>query len=154
METSPAPVKGWTIYTYAWRPGPLSWEGSLSCHTCCDTGPRFFFFGLVRRITPFSRFWQHAWGCWIPIVTRILTGSHKKSRVHARHYSLDGAAVLSVVSRALKFKSLYVIIVNRWHVWKFFALFVLIRRSFESKKRWKLVGSRNLYRQVNTKYFL
>ena len=22
--------------------GPLSREGSLSCHTCCDTGPRFF----------------------------------------------------------------------------------------------------------------
>jgi hypothetical protein len=21
---------------------PLSREGSLSCHTCCDTGPRFF----------------------------------------------------------------------------------------------------------------
>jgi hypothetical protein len=25
-----------------WRSGPLSREGSLSCHTCCDTGPRFF----------------------------------------------------------------------------------------------------------------
>jgi hypothetical protein len=23
-------------------PGPLSREGSLSCHTCCNTGPRFF----------------------------------------------------------------------------------------------------------------
>jgi hypothetical protein len=27
---------------YAWSSGPLSREGSLSCHTCCDTGPRFF----------------------------------------------------------------------------------------------------------------
>jgi hypothetical protein len=27
---------------YARRSGPLSREGSLSCHTCCDTGPRFF----------------------------------------------------------------------------------------------------------------
>jgi hypothetical protein len=24
------------------RSGPLSREGSLLCHTCCDTGPRFF----------------------------------------------------------------------------------------------------------------
>jgi hypothetical protein len=27
---------------YAWCSGPVSREGSLSCHTCCDTGPRFF----------------------------------------------------------------------------------------------------------------
>jgi hypothetical protein len=26
------------------RSGPLSREGSLSCHTCCDMGPRFFLF--------------------------------------------------------------------------------------------------------------
>jgi hypothetical protein len=38
METSPLPV----IYAYARRSGPLSREGSLSCLTCCDTGPRFF----------------------------------------------------------------------------------------------------------------
>jgi hypothetical protein len=42
METSPLPVKGCKIYAYARRSGPLSREGSLSCHTCCDTGPRFF----------------------------------------------------------------------------------------------------------------
>jgi hypothetical protein len=29
-------------YANAWRSGPLSREGSLSCHTCYDTGPRFF----------------------------------------------------------------------------------------------------------------
>jgi hypothetical protein len=40
METSPLPVKGCKIY--ARRPGPLNREGSLSCHICCDTGPRFF----------------------------------------------------------------------------------------------------------------
>jgi hypothetical protein len=41
----------WRRHHYRWRAakfssarcsGPLSREGSLSCHTCCDTGPRFF----------------------------------------------------------------------------------------------------------------
>jgi hypothetical protein len=35
MVTSPLPA-----YARRWR--PLSREGSLSCHTYCDTGPRFF----------------------------------------------------------------------------------------------------------------
>jgi hypothetical protein len=30
------------------RSGPLSREGSLSCHTYCDTGPRFIV-GLIRK---------------------------------------------------------------------------------------------------------
>jgi hypothetical protein len=42
METSPLPVKGYKIYAYAQHSGPLSREGSLSCHTCCDTGSWFF----------------------------------------------------------------------------------------------------------------
>jgi hypothetical protein len=42
MEMSPLPVKGYKIWAYARRSGPLSMEGSLSCHTCCDTGPLFF----------------------------------------------------------------------------------------------------------------
>jgi hypothetical protein len=42
IETSPLPVKGCKIYAYAWRSGPLSREGFLSCHTCCDTGLRIF----------------------------------------------------------------------------------------------------------------
>jgi hypothetical protein len=42
METLPLPVKGCKIWAYARRSGPLSREGSLSCHTCCDKGPRFF----------------------------------------------------------------------------------------------------------------
>jgi hypothetical protein len=41
-ETSPLPVKGCKIKAYARRLGPLSRWGFLSCHTCCDTGPRFF----------------------------------------------------------------------------------------------------------------
>ena len=41
VEMSPLPVKG-CKKAYARRPGPLSREGSLSCNTCCDTGPRFF----------------------------------------------------------------------------------------------------------------
>jgi hypothetical protein len=42
METSPMPVKGFKIKAYARRSGPLSREGSFSCHTCCDMGPWFF----------------------------------------------------------------------------------------------------------------
>jgi hypothetical protein len=39
METSPFPVKGCRIY--ARRSGPLIRDGSLSCHSCFDTGLRF-----------------------------------------------------------------------------------------------------------------
>jgi hypothetical protein len=42
METSPLSVKSCKILAYARRSGPLSREGSLSCHTCCDMGHRFF----------------------------------------------------------------------------------------------------------------
>jgi hypothetical protein len=38
---SPLPVTGLQILAYARRSGPLSREGSLSCHTYSDTGPRF-----------------------------------------------------------------------------------------------------------------
>jgi hypothetical protein len=36
------PVKCCKIYAYIRRSGPLNGDGSLSCHTCSDTGPRFF----------------------------------------------------------------------------------------------------------------
>jgi hypothetical protein len=38
---SPLPVTGLQILPYARCSVPLSREGSLSCHTYCDTGPRF-----------------------------------------------------------------------------------------------------------------
>jgi hypothetical protein len=38
---SPLPVTGLQILAYARRSGPLSREGSLSCHAYCDTRPRF-----------------------------------------------------------------------------------------------------------------
>jgi hypothetical protein len=41
METSPLPMKGCKIKAYARRSEPLSREGSLLCHTYCDTGPHF-----------------------------------------------------------------------------------------------------------------
>jgi hypothetical protein len=41
METSPLPM-GCKILAYVRRSWPLSREGSVSCHTCCDTGPRIF----------------------------------------------------------------------------------------------------------------
>jgi hypothetical protein len=42
MFTSPLLVKGCKIYANARCSGYLSREGYLSCHICCDTGPRFF----------------------------------------------------------------------------------------------------------------
>jgi hypothetical protein len=42
IETLPLAVKGCKILAYAGRSGPLSGKWSLSCHTYCDTGPRFF----------------------------------------------------------------------------------------------------------------
>jgi hypothetical protein len=81
---------------YARFSGPLSREGSLSCHICCDTGPRFFRSHLKDRpIQPplsthkgiwriyshqdphgyhFSRLLRHTRGCGGPILFRILTG--------------------------------------------------------------------------------
>ena len=40
-DTSSLSVKGCKIWSIARYLRPLVREGSLSCHTCCDTGPRF-----------------------------------------------------------------------------------------------------------------
>jgi hypothetical protein len=70
METSQLPLKG-QIQAYARHSGPLRREGSLSCHTGCDTGLGFS--GLIRRTAQFSRLLGHTRGCGGPILTRILT---------------------------------------------------------------------------------
>jgi hypothetical protein len=76
---------------------PLSREGCLSCHTCCDTGLRFFRSHTKDRLiqspltthkwmwriysnpdplgSPFNRLLRLTRGCRGPILTRILTGS-------------------------------------------------------------------------------
>jgi hypothetical protein len=64
MERSTLPVKGWNLRYMLGTPGFFSREGSLSCHTCCDMGPRFF-----------SSHPKDAWGCREPILTPSLTGS-------------------------------------------------------------------------------
>ena len=51
MDTSPLPMKGWLILTFArhsciW---PLSSEGLLVCHTYCDTGHPFI---MVISVDP------------------------------------------------------------------------------------------------------
>ena len=74
METSPLPVKGYKIEAYARRSGPLSREGSLSCHTCCDTGLGMS--GFIWRTAPFSRLLRHARECWGLILTWICTDSY------------------------------------------------------------------------------
>jgi hypothetical protein len=96
METSPFPVNGYKILACARRSGPLSREGSLSCHICCDMGPQFFrsytndrhiqsaltkHDGIMRIYSnpdphgfPFSRLLRHRRGCGGPILTQILTG--------------------------------------------------------------------------------
>jgi hypothetical protein len=65
-------VRGCKIWAYPQHSEPLSREGSLSCHTCCDTGPRFC--GLIQRTAPFSRLLRHSWGCRWSILTRALRG--------------------------------------------------------------------------------
>ena len=45
------PVKGCTIKTVARRLCSLSKQGSLSCHTCCDTEPRSFWSHLKSCMT-------------------------------------------------------------------------------------------------------
>jgi hypothetical protein len=65
------PVKGYKIKVNARRSGPLSRERSLgSCHTCCDTGPRFFRFH-PKDCPIQSPFTTHK-GCGESILTRIL----------------------------------------------------------------------------------
>jgi hypothetical protein len=65
-------MKGCKILAYARRSGPLSREGSLSCHTHCNTGPRFF--RSHPKDHPFSRLLRHTRECGGSILTRILTG--------------------------------------------------------------------------------
>ena len=52
-----------------------------------------------------EKYWESVYFhlCTFEIIVKCEKGV---SRDHSRHYSLDGAAVLSVVSRALKFKRL------------------------------------------------
>ena len=46
-------------------------EGSLSCHTYCDTGPRLC--GLNFRTTPIKSPFMTSTGCWWPVLTWIST---------------------------------------------------------------------------------
>jgi hypothetical protein len=64
--------------------GPLSREGSLSCHTCCDTGPQFFrSHPKVHPIqSPLATRMGMRGG---PILTRILTGDHTFCKNELRH---------------------------------------------------------------------
>jgi hypothetical protein len=63
---------------YAWRSGPMSREGSLSCHTCCNMGPR------ITRPHQKDQNWQNFIqsplvthkGCGGYILTRIFIGPH------------------------------------------------------------------------------
>jgi hypothetical protein len=66
--------------------------GSLSCHTCCDTEPRFS--GLIRRTTPFNRLLQLARGCGGPILTGILMGL--AIEVHFRWFTSKFVLILHI----------------------------------------------------------
>jgi hypothetical protein len=73
----------WRRHHYRWRTakfrpilgaqGLWAGGGSLSCHTCCDTGPRVFSVSF-EGLPPFSRLLRHRRGCGGHILTRILTG--------------------------------------------------------------------------------
>ena len=58
VGTSPLRVKGYEIWVYFWCIGPLSREGSLSCHSCSDTGPRFL--RPHSKVCPFGRLSRQA----------------------------------------------------------------------------------------------
>jgi hypothetical protein len=74
----------WRCHHYRWiravkfRSMPLSREGYLSSHSCCDTRPRFFR-SHPNAHPAFSRLLRHTRRCWGSILTRILTGRHYKS---------------------------------------------------------------------------
>jgi hypothetical protein len=61
----------WRRYHCRWRAAQFrpmlgaQSEGSLSCHTYCETGPCY----LIWRTTPFSRFIRLARGSWKPNLT-------------------------------------------------------------------------------------
>jgi hypothetical protein len=62
----------------------LGREGSLLCHSYCDTGPRllflgFFLGGLIRTTAPFSHLLRLARGCRGLILTLILAGPHSET---------------------------------------------------------------------------
>jgi hypothetical protein len=83
METTPLQVKGCKMYVYAWRSWPLSREESLSCHTCCDTGPRFFR-SHPKDYNKFSRLLRHTRRCGGSILTRIFTGYRSRNFIFAQ----------------------------------------------------------------------
>ena len=66
------------MLAYEWHLRPLRGEGSLSCHTRCDTGPRFLrFHPLVwSRLVK-----QGGGGGWGPILTLIPTGLYSQTEV-------------------------------------------------------------------------
>jgi hypothetical protein len=62
--------------------GPFSRQGSLSCHTCCDMGPRVFF-GLNQSPLTIHK------GMPRPILTRILTGPHSVASYNTQRDAED-----------------------------------------------------------------
>jgi hypothetical protein len=96
MERSPLPVKGCKILAYAWRSGPLSREGSLSCDTYCDTGPWFFLSHPTDRPIQWPPTTQHTRGCGGSILTRILTGPYSVAS-----YDTQGGCRGPVLTRIL-----------------------------------------------------
>jgi hypothetical protein len=92
--------------------GLCSVEGSLLCHTCCNTGPWFFWSHQKDRLiqspfmthkgmwriysnqdhhrSSFSRLLPHTRGCRGPILTRILTGLRNNAitlEIHCQNIS-------------------------------------------------------------------
>jgi hypothetical protein len=51
-------------------------EGFLSCHTCCETAPRFS--GSIWRTATLSHLLQHAMGCWVAILAWTVTANRTK----------------------------------------------------------------------------
>jgi hypothetical protein len=83
MGTSPLSVKGCKILACAQRSGPLSREGSLSCHTCCYTGPRFF--RSLPKDRPIQSPLKTLKGMWRICSNPDSHGSHRYEQDSNRH---------------------------------------------------------------------
>jgi hypothetical protein len=79
---------------YARRSGPLSREGSLSWHTCCDMGPRFF--RSRPKIRPIQSPLTTRMGMWrnysnpdplVPIQSPLTTPKGILTRILARTFT-------------------------------------------------------------------
>ena len=100
VKSSSIPVKGCKIEVLVGADGlSLSRKGSLSCHTCCDRGPRLFRSHLkTRRLKdrPIHLPCPTSKGCWRPMFTLCSSSFCKCNKIKFNHsWSVTGHPVTS-----------------------------------------------------------